>query len=96
MRKIFLMLLILGGSSVVHAAGTPQWTWEAGTQTNNGAITIKSTDGVTTYAGTQNPTANTVHINQNAATQPPTVVVPSSSSAPNQWSLYYADRVGGY
>lgn len=78
---------------VVQAAGTPQWTWEAGTQTNNGAITIKSTDGVTTYAGTQNPTANTVRINQNAATQPPTVVIPNNGS--NQWSMYYRDRVNG-
>jgi hypothetical protein len=60
-------------------AGPPQWTWEAGKQTNNGAITIKSMNGGTTYSGTQNPTGAVAKTNQNAVTQPPTVVIQATS-----------------
>ena len=70
----------------------PKWTWEAGKQTNNGAITIKSTDGSTTYTGTQNPTASSVKVNKNVATQPPVVII---SGGINRWSLYFADRAAG-
>lgn len=61
------------------AAG-PQWTWEAGKQTNNGAITLKSTNGSTTYSGTQNPTGAVAKTNQSAVTQPPTVIIQATSS----------------
>jgi len=57
----------------------PQWTWEAGKQTNNGAITIKSTNGSTTYSGTQNPTGAVAKTNQSAVTQPPTVIIQATS-----------------
>lgn len=57
------------------AIAGPQWTWEAGKQANNGAITIKSTNGSTTYSGTQNPTGAVAKVNQNAVTQPPTVII---------------------
>lgn len=70
---MFLAVLTLAEAA---SAGSPKWTWEAGKQTNNGAITIKSTDGSTTYTGSQNPTASAVKVNKNAATQPPTVIVP--------------------
>lgn len=92
-RQALQMLALMFGAPTVFAGSTPQWTWEAGKQTNNGAITIKSINGSTTYTGTQNPTASAVRVNQNAATQPPTIVIPSGGI--NRWSLYYADRSQG-
>lgn len=90
-KKLFLTVVtaIVATSALADA---PKWTWEAGKQTNNGAITIKSTNGSTTYSGTQNPTASAVKINQNAATQPPVVII---GGGINRWSMYYADRAVG-
>lgn len=91
------LLLAFAASAVVFSAtafaAEPQWTWEAGKQTNNGSITIKSIDGSTTYTGTQNPTASSVKVNQNAATQPPTIIMPAGGY--NRWSMYYKDRAAG-
>lgn len=71
MKAAFIaVLVVLSGPAL---AGPPQWTWEAGKQTNNGAITIKSTNGSTTYPGTQNPTGAVAKTSQNAVTQPPTI-----------------------
>jgi len=94
--KIVFLAVAMIFSYVAFAAGNssaPQWTWEAGKQTNNGAITIKSTNGSTTYTGTQNPTGSAAKVNQNAATQPPTIVMPAAGY--NRWSLYYKDRANG-
>ncbi len=60
------------------AAGQ-KWTWEAGKQTSNGQITVKSLSGSTTYIGTQNPTGAVAKTNQNAVTQPPTVIIQATS-----------------
>jgi len=73
MRAALLLSVVLAPSLALAAA--PQWTWEAGKQTNNGAITIKSTNDSTTYTGTQNPTGAVAKTNQNAVTQPPTVII---------------------
>lgn len=64
------------------STATPRWTWEAGKQTNNGSITVKSTSGSTTYSGTQNPTGAVAKANQTAVTQPPTVIVQATASLP--------------
>ena len=56
------------------AAGQ-KWTWEAGKQTSNGQIIVKSLSGSTTYSATQNPTGAVAKTNQNAVTQPPTVII---------------------
>lgn len=96
MRTIIALFTMITISCTAYAAGNssaPQWTWEAGKQTNNGAITIKSTNGSTTYTGTQNPTGSAAKVNQNAATQPPTIVMPAAGN--NRWSLYYKDRANG-
>lgn len=96
MRAIYSFLVIVMATFspfVLYAATPPQWTWEAGKQTNNGAITIKSTNGSTTYSGTQNPTASAVKINQNVATQPPVVIIQGGGY--NRWSMYYQDRAAG-
>jgi len=78
MRAAFIAaLVVLSGPAL---AAPPQWTWEAGKQTNNGAITIKSTNGSTSYSGTQNPTGAVAKTNQNAVTQPPTVIIQATSS----------------
>jgi hypothetical protein len=79
MMKTSIKSLALLLISAQAFAGPPQWTWEAGKQTNNGAITIKSMNGGTTYAGTQNPTGAVAKVNQNAVTQPPTVVIQATS-----------------
>lgn len=83
-------LLVL--TTAAHAA-PPQWTWEAGKQANNGAITLKSVSGATTYSGTQNPTGTAANTNQIAVTQPPTVIIQGSDT--NRWSMYYKDRTAG-
>lgn len=72
---IVLMALL----APIITLASPQWTWEAGKQTNNGAITLKSTSGSTTYSGTQNPTGAIAKTNQNAVTQPPTVIIQATS-----------------
>jgi hypothetical protein len=80
--KTFTSLAIactLAISTSLATATAPQWTWEAGTQTNNGAITLKSTTGSTTYSGTQNPTGAVAKTNQTAVTQPPTVIIQATS-----------------
>lgn len=69
------------GTAALAGPG-PQWTWAAGAQTNNGAIVLKSTNGSTTYSGTQNPTGAIAKVNQTAATQPPTVIVQATASLP--------------
>lgn len=78
--KAALVAALLAVSGPSMAAGS-QWTWEAGKQTNNGAITIKSTSGSTTYSGTQNPTGAIAKTNQTAVTQPPTVIIQATSGA---------------
>lgn len=62
-------------ASLSPLAAGQKWTWEAGKQTNNGQITVKSLSGSTTYSGTQNPTGAVAKTNQNAVTQPPTVII---------------------
>ncbi len=62
------------------AAGQ-KWTWEAGKQTSNGQIIVKSLSGSTTYSATQNPTGAVAKTNQNAVTQPPTVIIQATGSA---------------
>jgi len=79
MRAAFVAALVALAGPVL--AGPPQWTWEAGKQTNNGAITIKSVNGGTTYSGTQNPTGAVAKTNQNAVTQPPTVIIQATGGS---------------
>lgn len=74
------------------AAGTVDWAHQKGVLTSNGAIVVKGVSG-SSYTGTQNPSGATVKRNQNAATQPPTVII--QSTAVNRWSMYYKDRAVG-
>ena len=99
--KAALLLSVALVPSLALAAG-PQWTWEAGKQSSNGAITIKSTNGSTTYTGTQNPTGAVAKTNQNAVTQPPTVIIQATSGgAPFNYkddcwiiNIYYYSWIG--
>jgi len=81
-KKIAAIATLMAFAGHSMAAGTPKWTWEAGKQSSNGAITVKSTNGSTSYSGTQNPTGAVAKTNQTAVTQPPTVIVQATSSMP--------------
>ena len=78
MKKLKTVVAVVGFGFLVGVQAEPQWAWDAGKQTNNGAITIKSVSGGTTYSGTQNPTGAVAKTNQSAVTQPPTVIVQGS------------------
>jgi len=77
-----LFAALVTGACLPSAMAAPaaQWTWEAGKQTNNGAITIKSVSGGSSYSGTQNPTGAVAKTNQNAVTQPPTVILQATGT----------------
>jgi hypothetical protein len=75
MKKLKTVVAAFGFCFLAGAQASPEWAWDAGKQTNNGAITIKSVSGGATYSGTQNPTGTVAKTNQNAVTQPPTVVI---------------------
>lgn len=75
--RLTLALTLALTTTLTHAA--PQWTWEAGKQSSGGEIIIKSTNGSTTYSGTQNPTGAVAKTNQTAVTQPPTVIIQATS-----------------
>ncbi len=82
MKALFLMsACILSVETAVAADIAPQWTWEAGKQTNNGSITVKSVSGGATYSGTQNPTGAVARTNQSAVTQPPTVILQATGGS---------------
>lgn len=81
-------------SPLANAAGEPQWAWTAGKVTSDGSVVVKSKDGLRTYNTTQNPTAASVRVNQNAATQPPLIIMQKTSEY-NRWSMYYQDRAVG-
>lgn len=79
-NRILLAVNLLLACGVTFSA--PQWAWEAGKQSSNGAVTLKSTgNGSTTYTGTQNPTGANVKVNQNAVTQPPTIIVQATGGS---------------
>ncbi len=75
MKRGPFIAMLLSVAQSAAASGPAQWTWEAGKQTNDGSITIKSVSGETTYSGTQNPTGAVAKTNQSAVTQPPTVII---------------------
>lgn len=100
MRAAFVAaLVVISGPAL---AGPPQWAWEAGKQTNNGAITIKSINGSTTYPGTQNPTGAVAKTNQNAVTQPPTVIIQATGGSlpfnykDDCWMFDLAEHAGSW
>lgn len=74
MKKLQTVVAVVGFGFLVGAQAEPQWVWDAGKQTNNGAITIKAVSGGS-YSGVQNPTGAAAKTNQSAVTQPPTVIV---------------------
>lgn len=91
-----LLYSLMAVSSVAAAAG-PQWTWEAGKQTNDGSITVRSVSGAGTYSVTQNPTGAVARTNQSAVTQPPTIILQATSGGPvfNYTTDCYRFAAGG-
>jgi len=61
------------------AAGPVDWAHQNGSVQSNGAVTVKSLSGGS-YGATGNPTGAVAKANQNAATQPPTVIIQATSS----------------
>jgi len=62
------------------AAGPVDWAHQNGSVQSNGAVTVKSLSGGS-YSATGNPSGAVAKANQNAATQPPTVIIQATSSA---------------
>ena len=62
-------------------AGSASWAHQAGSLSSNGSVTVKSLAGGS-YAAAQNPTGAVAKASQNAATQPPTVIVQATASLP--------------
>lgn len=62
------------------AAAQAVWAHQNGSVLSNGSVSIKSLSGGS-YAGTSNPSGAVAKANQNASTQPPTVLVRGRSKA---------------
>jgi len=60
-------------------AGPVDWAHQNGSVQSNGAVTVKSLSGGS-YSATGNPSGAVAKANQNAATQPPTVVIQATSA----------------
>ena len=60
------------------AAGPVDWAHQNGSVQSNGGVTVKSLSGGS-YSATGNPRGAVAKANQNAATQPPTVVIQATS-----------------
>lgn len=91
-KRCFGFVLVIS-SSASYATGTIDWAHLNGSIQNNGAITIKSVS-TGSYSGLRNPTGVNVKNTQPNVTQPPTVMI-TTTSAPNRWSMYYKDRALG-
>ena len=76
-RKALPMVLLCS-----FAAHAQQWVFQGGKQTNNGSVTVKSVDGSSSQAATQNPTGAAAKVNQTAVTQPPVVVMQATAKLP--------------
>lgn len=61
------------------AAGPVNWAHQAGAVQSNGAVVVKSLNGGS-YGGIGNPTGAVAKGNQNASTQPPTVIIQATGS----------------
>ena len=91
--RITAALLLASVVTTAQATG-PTWAWTAGKVQSNGAITLQSSNGSSTYNAVQNPTGATANVNQNAATQPPLIIMQGRGQL-NRGSMYYADRSAG-
>lgn len=86
--KLSTVVLLIIIASTARAQG-PAWAWEAGKITNNGSVQVKSSNGTSTYNAVKNPTGSSAKINQSAVTQPPVVIV-NSTTAPYD-GYYFAE-----
>jgi hypothetical protein len=60
------------------AAGQVNWAHQSGSVQANGSVTVKSLSSGS-FAATSNPEGAVVKANQNAATQPPTIVIQATT-----------------
>lgn len=71
--------LVLAMGMPAAVAGSASWAHQAGSLSSNGSVTVKSLSGGS-YSTTQNPAGAVAKVNQNAVTQPPTVIIQATSS----------------
>lgn len=71
------MAFLTGLLALPAAAGPVNWAHQAGAVQSNGSVIVKSLTGGS-YSAVSNPTGSIVKFNQNAATQPPTIIVQKS------------------
>ncbi|MQA40759.1 hypothetical protein [Rugamonas aquatica] len=80
--KLTAALLAALCSTGAWAATGPAWAWSVGKISNNGSVQVQALNGGGSYDIVQNPTGAVAKANQSAMTQPPTVIVQSTGSAP--------------
>ncbi len=81
----------------IAVAGSASWAHQDGSLQSNGAVTVKSLSGGS-YTSTQNPSGAIAKANQNAATQPPTVIIQATGSSSYMVAatrLRYNGNLGG-
>ncbi len=84
MKRLLLKTTLAFGIFLAAAIplGAQQWVFQGGKQTNNGSVTVRSVDGSTSQAATQNPTGAAAKVNQTAVTQPPVMVMQATARLP--------------
>ena len=90
------MAVLAGLLALPAAAGPVNWAHQAGAVQGNGAVVVKSLSG-SSYTGTGNPTGAVAKANQNASTQPPTVIIQATATGPRYavTDTGYSGNVGG-
>jgi hypothetical protein len=66
-------------ASLPAAAGQVDWAHQNGSVQSNGSVSVRTVSGVN-YSASQNPVGAVAKANQNAATQPTTVVVQATGA----------------
>lgn len=77
---LVIVLVVVLMPSTVAMAGQTGWAHQVGGMQSNGQVIVKSLSGAS-YSATQNPVGAVVKANQNAATQPPTVIIQATAAA---------------
>lgn len=74
-----MMMLAAAGTAAAGPTG-PAWAWDAGRIGLNGRVQLQAGANGTAVDVASNPAGAAVHVNQNALTQPPTVIVQATAS----------------
>ncbi|MBX9869218.1 MAG: hypothetical protein K2X63_05425 [Burkholderiaceae bacterium] len=92
LKAIFIaIILVLQFPFSIANTSSNQWVWETGNLTTNTTTQLKSNNGTTTYGSTQNPFGANVKINQNATTQPPTIIIKNADGGAFDSTNFFDD-----